>query len=626
MPGSLAEKRPFPVRNLPLIAGVVLVAAAALLYLATLDDGLRLDELKGGDLITHQYAQTEGRPANAPGYPLYTMGGWLWLRLGRALLGAWLNPVQILSLYSTIYALAALAVFYLLLLEVTGGNWPLTFLGGAFYSVTYFFWYYAITTENYSSAVLQTALLILWAFRWESSQWRGDRYLLYMAFVSGTCLAHLPTVLFILPPLLIFIISARPELLRRGRLVAQGVALALLPLVSYVYVYVSGAQHPQWRGAGQWPDAWTWFVSFLSTQQGRDEMNWWLGPFTDEFPWLMARELTWLVLLVGLIGWAWLGRRRALLLYGSFAIYFAFCYVDRYGNWFQVIIPMYPAIVLGAVVAADRLWKRAGSGPVPGWVVQGLIVAALVLLTAGRLAVNYSRADQSGHPDDDALVPGRALLDDGPPSGAAIIGSFDERLSLDYLVHVWGERPDLLAARPSDLGALLERGDRPVYTTRLGVDGLPPGELEGLHPVSGGASLIELRRRPLESPPPLALTVGAEMGGRLKLLGVNLLPGGEAGRLHLALYWQALAKMERDYTVSVRLKAEGQSIAQQDHSPVWGAYPTRRWTPGEVVRDDYLPDLPPGTKPDGLWVVVYHSPSEGVFENLGEVQLALPRQ
>lgn len=38
------------------LGAAVVVAAAAALYLATLDNGLRPGELAGGDLITHQYA------------------------------------------------------------------------------------------------------------------------------------------------------------------------------------------------------------------------------------------------------------------------------------------------------------------------------------------------------------------------------------------------------------------------------------------------------------------------------------------------------------------------------------------------------------------------------------------
>ena len=94
----------------------------AALYLFTLDDGLRPGELEGGDLITHQYAQVQGRPSNAPGYPLYTMGGWLWFHLGRLILGRDHNPIPILSSYSTLWALVALWLMYRLILEVTRGQ------------------------------------------------------------------------------------------------------------------------------------------------------------------------------------------------------------------------------------------------------------------------------------------------------------------------------------------------------------------------------------------------------------------------------------------------------------------------------------------------------------------------
>ena len=98
-------------------AGWGVVLLALLLYMLTLDSGLRPDELSGGDLITHQYAQAEGRPSNAPGYPLYTMGGWLWFRLTGVLLGWLLNPVQRLSTYSTLWACLALVVLYRLVLQ-----------------------------------------------------------------------------------------------------------------------------------------------------------------------------------------------------------------------------------------------------------------------------------------------------------------------------------------------------------------------------------------------------------------------------------------------------------------------------------------------------------------------------
>ncbi|HAJ34700.1 MAG TPA: hypothetical protein DCL15_03245, partial [Chloroflexi bacterium] len=105
------------------LAGALLLLLALLLYIATLDTGLQPYELIGGDLITHQYAQVQARPSNAPGYPLYTMGGWLWfhgLRAAAQMIGiAAPNPLPILSSYSTLWALLALLLLYTILCHVT---------------------------------------------------------------------------------------------------------------------------------------------------------------------------------------------------------------------------------------------------------------------------------------------------------------------------------------------------------------------------------------------------------------------------------------------------------------------------------------------------------------------------
>ena len=83
------------------------------------------------------------------------------------------------------------------------------------------------------------------------------------------------------------------------------------------------------------------------------------------------------------------------------------------------------------------------------------------------------------------------------------------------------------------------------------------------------------------------------------------------------LIWQATAAPSQDWAVSVRLTQNGQEIAQLDREhPVSGAYPTSRWTPGEVVADAYPFALPPGAAPDGIKVVVYRKLADGGFVNL----------
>lgn len=105
----------------------------------------------------------------------------------------------------------------------------------------------------------------------------------------------------------------------------------------------------------------------------------------------------------------------------------------------------------------------------------------------------------------------------------------------------------------------------------------------------------------LFSAPPLDVTLGADLGGLVTLLGCNrppdLLHPGDTFTLKLA--WQGQALMDRRYTVFVHLlDEEGAIRAQRDREPGNGDQPTTGWLPGEVVLDEQkvsLPgDLPPG--------------------------------
>ncbi len=615
--------------------GVLLILAALALYLWTLDDGLQPEELRGGDLITHQYAQVQARPSNAPGYPLYTMGGWVWFRLGRLLLGPYSNPIRILSSYSTLWALLALWLLYRLLIDVTDGRWIIAGLCTAFYAVTYFFWYYATTTEQYTSAVAQTLLMIWLAFRWEAAQSRGrdgEPYLLALALLTGIGLAHMVTVLFVVPPILWFVLTRRPDLVRRPRFIAKAAGLCALPLLSYIYVYVRGAQHPEWRGVGQWESTWQWFWSFVSTRQGRDELTWSLLPlWTDEFPALIWRELTWPVLLVGLWGISRLGRRRATLIYSTLIIYLAFCFIDRLGNWYQVIMPAYPLIVLGLAMAATEVWQL-GRGRVRQ-ALQVATILALCVLVGYRFTLSLPGADSSNRPGDVGLDPGWRIIADDPPADAAILGTLDQLLALDYLTQIWGVRPDLQPSGAAEAREALAAGHLLLST----VEAIPIVQAEVLPDArfsSAGLTLIEVRTEPqMECPECSTLEVPLYMplGDGLMLMGIDrpqpkihpALPRRFYPGPRIRLYWEAMAPIRHDWSISLRptrqdaLIFDNGRLVQSDRvHPVQGTYPTTRWFPGEIVRDDYEVPKTPNPPPDGLAIVIYRSLPGGGFQNL----------
>ncbi|TEU12804.1 MAG: hypothetical protein E3J21_20180 [Anaerolineales bacterium] len=95
-------------------------------------------------------------------------------------------------------------------------------------------------------------------------------------------------------------------------------------------------------------------------------------------------------------------------------------------------------------------------------------------------------------------------------------------------------------------------------------------------------------------------SLGADLGGKVRLLGYNIESGFRPGdNIHLTLFWQCLEEIEQSYTVFIHLVDAGDGIvAQKDNPPVDGFYPTTKWEVGEIVRDQYdlvIPsDVPSG--------------------------------
>ncbi len=588
------------------VAGAVTIAAAVVLYLATLDDGLRLAELQGGDLITHQYAQVQGRFSNAPGYPLYTMLGWLWFRVGNALLGGLLSPIQVLSLFSTIWAVPALVLLYVLALDVSGGRWSIAAAATAFYAVTYFFWYYSVSSEQYTSAVFQTLLLIRLAWRWQQS---GDiRLLGWIGLVLGTCVANLVTTLAIVPPLLWFLARSRVEIARRPRALVKPALLALLPLLTYAFVYLRGAQHPEWRGTGDWPTTLAWFLDFISTSQGREEMTLALLPLDLSYLRLVVRELTWPVLALGVVGLFTLQRHRAGLLLGALAFYLPLTYVTRTGNWYQIVMPVYPIVVLGVVALAAWISDRLSGGS--GRVLTVVATAILIAATGERLATNLPLADLSNRPDDDALCPGRAVLADVYGLGlgeTTVLVTYEEALSLEYLRTVFGEgRHVRVVSDPTQEAEadLLSRWAAPLVPAPSSWDS----------PQVAGQAL--LRRQPNASSQQMGRPAVRLGPFRVSIAAADrrsspTVCGGPA--LLVLLRWQLEDAAPHPFVLSVRALYRGAEVviadrpAQDDHPPVWGLTSPSSWLTGQTITDSYLLPLPEGAPADGLRLIAYRA-------------------
>lgn len=142
---------------------------------------------------------------------------------------------------------------------------------------------------------------------------------------------------------------------------------------------------------------------------------------------------------------------------------------------------------------------------------------------------------------------------------------------------------------PGAVGGLSKqnRGD-PQYIDRA--RGVHAGQVISLR--GGAKSLIV--------PPKPGTALDANFSGQIRLVGYDLNPPRLAPdqNLEVALYWQPLADLQRDYTVFVHVvDSAGSVYAQWDSQPVFGFYTTGLWRKDAIVTDLYPIHLPANTPP-----------------------------
>ena len=90
-----------------------------------------------------------------------------------------------------------------------------------------------------------------------------------------------------------------------------------------------------------------------------------------------------------------------------------------------------------------------------------------------------------------------------------------------------------------------------------------------------------------------------DFGDDMALVGYTIEPETlKPGTMKLNLVWQAKHAMKQRFTAFVHLEnANGDKIAQDDHEPRNGNYPTTRWAANEMVREVYTLNVPNDLSP-----------------------------
>ena len=187
------------------------------------------------------------------------------------------------------------------------------------------------------------------------------------------------------------------------------------------------------------------------------------------------------------------------------------------------------------------------------------------------------------------------------PDGTGVAGVDEPLLGGLYQPDFW-PRGMVFADRhrltlPPDLAPGCYRLDLGLY---------PTGRPDDLLPVGGGdrlpLAMLTVGQAAVPEPPTFRRDI--DFGGQMRLLGYDFTCEPEPCTLRL--HWQAMAPIDRDYTVFVHLLAtDGTLLAQDDAPPGDPFFPTSIWLPGQVVLDSHTVSL---SGPHHLLVGLYHLP------------------
>lgn len=252
------------------------------------------------------------------------------------------------------------------------------------------------------------------------------------------------------------------------------------------------------------------------------------------------------------------------------------------------VAPIIPFVFISAVLGGERVSRWAKGVRFAGrllraWPLLVLAVSAFACYWFGPLPFSRSVPPDRYAVDGviaqsvtevKALVPPEASL-----AAARCIGShFTQRRTIHLLRGNWV--PDY---------ALLDLNQEPChlwsdYESRKLLPIL--GESPRWELIYAKNNIFLFRHRP----PPMEHLLSANLGNMVQLLGYDLssdrLKPGDT--LQLTLYWQALDKMETNYTVFTHLLDENNRIwGQKDNWPVNNTHPTTNWVKGEIVIDIY---------------------------------------
>jgi hypothetical protein len=259
-----------------------------------------------------------------------------------------------------------------------------------------------------------------------------------------------------------------------------------------------------------------------------------------------------------------------------------------------------------------------------------LLAAAIVW----RFTVSWARADSRDRAGDTALSHAAVLLDQPLPPAAGLFAPVEDALALDYLIEIWGIRPDLAVVSSQVAGERLRAGDTILTTYDAApvlLAELPPGL--ALQRAGAGPDWLQLSVPPASTALP-AHALAQELAPGVTLQGYTVTPSPTGApvteqppAVDVTLHWAisgewppalgiSLRPTQADAMIPLAGGAAGAIVQIDAPAPLHGLAPAG----SPALADSYRVPLPPGA--DGILLIVYMQEGAG-FRNLLELPLAI---
>lgn len=589
-----------------------LAFASFALYLRTLAPDVV--DADGGEF---QFAAWNFGFVHPTGYPLFLILGGAFQHLVP--IG---NPAFRLNLFNAIIAAFAVAIVYLVALELAQHRGA-AITAAASFALTRTFWYDASSAEVYALHVFFVALLLYIALRWQAQT--TTREFAMFCFVFGLALTHHRAVVLWLPAFaLFFLLEFKVQGSKFKVYHLLPTAFCLLPLLLYLYIPLRVPASPYYtlalvpgRDLILYDNTPAGFVNYVLGRTFQSELAWDAVSIARlvAFPQLLLDQFSVIGVALGAFGFAvMLWRRewaRFVLLLTGFAATILFASFYHIGDIAHYYIPAYLVWVGWIGIGVAEVLKHRTRNT------QYVVLGACFVLLIAQLLSNFPFADRSG--ETRVREHWTRLVASTPQHAILISNDRDEMMPLWYIQYVENTRRDVLGLFPLITPApehanivrltdsVLDTG-RPIYLIK------PMPGLEIKYHLQVTEPLVRVVDRVAATPQNPSNAIA---GKRVRVIGYDTMR--ETNVLRVMIYWQPMTKLDGDYTTFVHLlHANGNKIAQGDDHQVGGEfYPTSLWDAGEILRDGFTIPLPPTITPGQhrLLAGMYRS-SDG--EMLGE--------